>query len=252
MDTTIVLSVGSFLLIVVLLVLLRARNSRFEVKPADIVVGVLPVIVFMLVTGKLQKFEFGEGGFKLETAFVEASTSVIASQVALLTEPIQMDPKRGVGEIPELLARHTEALLFRLGHGGYWGEAIEEYFRQLSRQPFLKYVIIENPDGSFFAMADSRQLSELLLAENPPYRASDLAAWLNESNRDALAQLPGFIAADQAVTKVADKGQTLQKMETYNLDMLPVLDDQQRFAGIVDRSRLVASLLIDVTANLQK
>ena len=148
MDTTIVLSVGSFVLIVALLVLLRARNSRFEVKPADIVVGVLPVMVFMLVTGKLQKFEFGEGGIKLETAFVAASTSAISSQVAPLvglpTEPIQMDPKRGVEEIPELIARKTEGLLFRLGHGGYWGPAVKEYFQMLSRQPYLKYLISYN------------------------------------------------------------------------------------------------------------
>jgi hypothetical protein len=79
MDMMIPLSVGSFVLILALLVLIRAKNSRFEVKPADIVVAVVPVIVFLLVTGKLQKFEIGEGGVKIETAFVKASTSAIAS-----------------------------------------------------------------------------------------------------------------------------------------------------------------------------
>ena len=123
MDLAIPLSVGSFVLILALLVLLRGKNSRFEVKPADIVVAVVPIVLFLLVTGKLQKFEIGESGMKIETAFVKASTSAIASQVTRLTglpsEPVAIDEKRGIEEIPRLIERKTEGLLFRLGHGGY-------------------------------------------------------------------------------------------------------------------------------------
>lgn len=256
MDVTAVISVGSFMLIIAVLVLLRARNSHFEVRPADIVVAVLPVVVFLLVTGKLQKFEIGESGVKIETAFVKASASAIVSQVTPLTglpsEPIRLDPKRGVEDIPQLIARKTEGLLFRLGHGGYWGSAIEDYFRLLSRQPFLKYLIIENPDRTFFAMADARELTELFLAERPPYTARDFAEWLNAANKEALARLPGFIASQHAVRKEADKGQTLRKMEALNVDTLPVVDNKGSFAGIVNRSRLTASLLIDVAENLER
>ncbi len=84
MNAAIVLSVGGFALILATLVLLRAKSSRFEVKPADIVVAVVPVLVFLLVTGKLQKFEIGEGGVKIETAFVKASASTIDPQVTPL------------------------------------------------------------------------------------------------------------------------------------------------------------------------
>jgi hypothetical protein len=256
MDTATVISICSFVLIIAVLVLIRARNSRFEVKPADIVVAVLPIVVFLLVTGKLQKFEIGEGGVKIETAFVKASTSAIVSQVTPLTGlpsvPIRLDPKRGVEEIPKLIARKTEGLLFRLGHGGYWGPAIKEYFRLLARQPFLKYLIIENPDGTFFAMSDARELTGLFQAERPPYSASDFAEWLNAANREALARLPGFIASQHSVTKEADKSQTLRKMEALNLSTLPVVDNKRHFVGIVNQSRLTASLLIDVAENLEK
>lgn len=256
MDTATVISICSFVLIITVLVLIRARNRRFEVKPADIVVAVLPIVVFLLVTGKLQKFEIGEGGVKIETAFVKASTSAIVSQVTPLTGlpsvPIRLDPKRGVEEIPKLIARKTEGLLFRLGHGGYWGPAIKEYFRLLARQPFLKYLIIENPDGTFFAMSDARELTGLFQAERPPYSASDFAEWLNAANREALARLPGFIASQHSVTKEADKSQTLRKMEALNLSTLPVVDNQRHFVGIVNQSRLTASLLIDVAENLEK
>lgn len=256
MDITVVISVGSFVLIVAVLVLLRARNSRFEVRPADIVVAVLPIVVFLLVTGKLQKFEIGESGVKIETAFVKASASAIVSQVTPLiglpAEPIRLDMKRGVEEIPQLIAGKTEGLLFRLGHGVYWGPAIEEYFRLLSRQPFFKYLIIENSNRTFFAMADARDLTGLFLVDRPPYTARDFAEWLNTANKEALARLPGFITSQHAVTKEADKGQTLRKMEALNVDTLPVVDNKGYFAGIVNRSRLTASLLIDIAENLER
>lgn len=256
MDTTIVMSIGSFTLIVAVLVILRAQNSRFEVKPTDIIVAVVPIIVFLLVTGKLQKFEVGEGGVKIETAFVKASTSAIVSQVSPLTglptKPVRLDPKRGVEDIPRLIAHKTEGLLFRLGHGGYWGPAIEEYFRLLAKQPFLKYLVIENSDSTFFAMADARELIALFQAEHSPFTAKDFAEWLNRSDTKALSRLPGFIPAKYTVTKEADKGQTLRKMETLNLEILPVVDNKGYFVGIVNRSRLTASFLIDVAANLKK
>ena len=219
-------------------------------------VAVLPVVVFLLVTGKLQKFEIGEGGVKIETAFVNAQASVIASQVTPLvglpSEPIRLDPKRGVEEIPQLIERKTEGLLFRLGHGGYWGPAIDEYFMLLARQPFLKYLVIENPDGTFFALSNARELIGVFQAERPPYMAKDFAEWLNTANRKELARLPGFIASKHAVTKETDKDQALRRMEALNMDTLPVVDDNRHFAGIVNRSRLTASLLIDVAENLKK
>ena len=255
MDIMIPISVGSFVLILAMLVLIRAKNSRFEVKPADIVVAVVPVMVFLLVTGRLQKFEIGEGGVKIETAFVKASTSAIASQITPLAglpaEPIAIDEKRAVEEIPRLVEHKTEGLLFRLGHGGYYGQAIQEYLIQLTREPFLNYLIFENPDGTFFGMADARGLTALFETQRPPFTAKDFAEWLNRGNREALSRLPGFIGSQDALNKQTDKRRALQKMEALNMDTLPVVQEKSRFAGIVNRSRLTASLLIDVANNLE-
>ncbi len=256
MDITTLLSIGSFVLILALLVLIRAKNTRFEVKPADIIVAVLPVIVFLLVTGKLQKFEIGEGGVKIEMAFVNATTSEISGQVTDLkgipTDPMKIGQKGGVREIPLFIERKTEGLLFRIGHGGYYGDVIQQYLVRLTKEPFLNYLIIENPDGSFFGMADARKLAALFQKESPTFSANDLGNWLNYERREKLTRLPGFIPARNALGKKTDKGQALQKMEALNMDLLPVVDEKKRFAGIVDRSRLTASLLIDVAKNLKK
>ncbi len=254
MNTTVFISIVAFIVILAALVVIRSRDTKFEVKSTDIVVALLPIIIFLLVTGKIQKFEVG--GLKFETAFVNASMAEITSQVAPLTglpsEPVRMDPKRGIEEIPHLIEKKTEGLLFRLGYGGYYGPAIQNYFVMLAKQPFLRYAIIENPDKTFFAMADARSLADLLSSSNPPYRADQFARWLNSSDKASLKQLPGFIPSEDAVTETTDKSQALQRMETLNVDTLPVINKDKTFVGIVNRSRLTASLIIDVADKLKK
>lgn len=253
MSTTVGLSIGSILLILAVLMLLRARSSRFEIKPSDIVVAVLPVMVFLLVTGKLQKFEIGESGIKIETAFIQASASAIESQVRELRyQTIQIGPKQDPGKINQLLEDRTEGLLFHLGHGGYVGDAIMEYLTRLTRQPFLKYLIVNFPDGRFFAMIDAPELAMLLQSGKSSYTARDLADWLNTGRRDSLRGLPGFISHDHAVMERTDKSQALRRMETLDVESLPVIGSDGSFSGVVSRSRLTASLLVDVAENLGK
>jgi CBS domain-containing protein len=248
------ISIAAFVVILGLLILIRAINSKFEVKPTDAVVAILPVVIFLLVIGKIGKVALG--GLTIEMAFVKASTSVIASQVTPLTglsEPIQIDPKLGVGEIPHLIERKTQGLLFRLGSVGYYnGPAIREYLILLSKQPFLRYVIIENRDKTFFAMADARGLADLLSSTNPPDPADQFANWLNSSDKESLKRLPGYISSESAVTETTDKDQALRVMESANIDTLPVVDNDKRFVGIVNRSRLTASLILDVAQQLKK
>ena len=253
MDYTIFITIAGFIVILALLVFLRTRHTKFEVKPADIAVAILPVLIFLLVTGKIQKFEIGE--FKLETVFREASTTAIASQVTPLTglpsEPIRTDRKRGVEDIPRLIREKTEGLRFRLGYGRYWGPAIEGYLVELAKYPFLHYVIIENHDGTFFAMANAQEFTALLTKPDSPYTAKHFERSLNSADKDSLRKLPGFIFSESAVQETTDKSQALQRMESLNVDTLPVVTEDNRFAGVVNQSRLTASLIIDVAKQLK-
>jgi hypothetical protein len=256
MTLTLLLSIGTFVAILALLLVLRARDSKLEIRATDIVVATLPVLIFLLVSGKIQKLEFGEGGVKIETAFVKASTTEINSQVTAITglpmETTRVDIKESVFAIPQLVEKKTEGLSFRLGYGGYYGPAIHEYLARLTAQPYLKYIIIENGDGTFFGMADARQLFAMLSNPYGQVKADEFARWLINSNRASFTKLPGFIAAGHAVKPSADKSQTLQLMEQLNVDILPVINDQGQYLGIVNRARLVASLILDVAKDLKK
>jgi CBS domain-containing protein len=208
--------------------------------------------LWLVLTGKIQRLEFGE--FKIEAAFVEASKASIAEQVTALKLPVEsvrMDPKTGVGEIPRLISNRTEALYFQLGYGGYYGPAIEEYLQTLTRYPFLKYIILIDRPGQFVGMADARELYSLLSSRGSSFSAEDFARWINTDQREPLRSLPGYVPAQDAIRKEADKQTVLERMEKLNLETLPVIDDKGKFAGVVNQSRLTASLIIDVAKKVR-
>ena len=67
-----------------------------------------------------------------------------------------------------------------------------------------------------------------------------------------LAELPGFVGLETAVSQKADKREALAKMERLSVDWLPVVNPRNEFVGVVDRSRLTASLVLDVATSLKE
>lgn len=253
MDSIIYISLAVFVTVIALLVFIRSKTGqKYEVKNSDIVLGLLPIVLILLVSGKIESFEFGD--LKVKAALVDASNKEIISQISPLkgipVRELQSETKGAVSRIPVLIKNKTEALEFRLGHGGYYGPAIGDYFEALSRQALLKYVVITNPDGTFFGMYDAGTL--IAFFENPENGASldDFAYWLNSNQPTSLVDIPGFIPTEDALMQNSNKSEALSSMESKNLDMLPVVNETGTLQGIVDRSRLTASLILDVTEQL--
>jgi len=255
MYTTVIISIIVFAGILTLIILIRAKYSKFEVKPTDIVLAIIPIVLYLLVTGQIESLKYG--GLEFKTAFVKATEKTISSQVTPINLPIrdiEMDPKKGIEVIPLLVQKNVEGLLFQLGYGGYAGFAIVEYLAGLTnKDPFFHYIIINNSDGTFEGMSNGPALYKLLSGNRPPFSANDVATWLNTSNKQSLRRLPGFISAQDAVEKeTTEKSKALERMEKLNVDTLPVIDKARKFVGVVDRSRLTASLIIDITQQLNK
>lgn len=248
---TLLIAIGGFILLLAALVVLRAKTgNKFEIKNSDIVLALIPIALWLFLTGEIQEFAFGD--IKIVKAFNEASQSPVAPQVTQLpVENVQMDPKRGVGDIPRLIESKSQALSFRLGHGGYFGPAISRYLEELTQYPFLRYIVIENSDGSFFGMTDARQIAAIIRGPRGSSFAREFADWLNSSNKAKIGELPGFISSKDALKKDADRFRALQIMESLDVHTLPVINDAGKFVGIVDRSNLTASMLIDISQRLQ-
>ena len=188
-------------------------------------------------------------------AILEAADRPITNQVAPLPiAPVEVAAKGGLGEIPALVARGIAALEFQLGLGGYVGEIIREYFAALTVSPAFRYVVITNPDGTLFGIMDAHRLNAVLGSRTGSASWSTFADLLNRNNPAGIADLGsryGFVAASSAVAPMADKRMVLEQMEKLNADWLPVVDENRKFVGVVDRSRVVASLILEVDNRLR-
>ena len=246
-----VLVVFGFLLLISIPVLIRFKNRQgFEIKNPDIVFAVTPIIIGLLLTGQIE--EFGFGGMRV--AFANASKASISAQVQkvkLPVETVSVEAKGSTSAIPALISHQTEALSFHMGRGGYWGPAIEEYLEKLTRFPYLKHCVVEYEDGTFFGMIGANILSKVLDSISGFATVDEFADWLNSGASDAIAAIPGFITAEHAITRDSDKRSVLATMDSLNVETLPVVDRTEKFVGIVDRSRLTTSMLIEATKNLE-
>jgi signal-transduction protein with cAMP-binding, CBS, and nucleotidyltransferase domain len=103
-------------------------------------------------------------------------------------------------------------------------------------------------------MVDARSLLAALEDPGSGETFQDFATLLNhgsDADRHKLAQLPDFVPAEDAVTKQSDKRDVLTRMEKSGRDWLPVVSANGQLDGIVERSRLTASMILDVTNQLQ-
>jgi hypothetical protein len=204
-------------------------------------------------------------------AIVNAAQAPV-QKATLPVEPVSIGAKGGLWQIPELRARQPQALSFVLGSGSYIGPVIWKYLDSFIDSPGFRYVVITTHD-SLFGLFDA---SVLVAALNPPNtqelskrhplsrdsapdaqevpRWTDFATWVNRGNEAAqqrLASLPGFVAGTQAVASSADKRHVLQRMQETHVDWLPVVEEPgRRFVGVIDSSRLTASLLLEIASGV--
>lgn len=243
-----------FILSLAVLIALRTRiASKVEIKSSDILLALIPVILWLVLTGRIRELTVGD--VKIVSAIKSASQSPIEPYVSKLTElpveSIEVNPKEGVRDIPRLIEKKSQALSFQMGLGRYWGPAINEYFNALIQYPFFRYIVINNKDQIFFGMADARQLESIIRSPSEELYFQRFAQWLNASNESELAGLPGFISAEKSLKIVSDRLQALQLMNALDVQVLPVVDNSGRFFGIVDRSKLTTSIVVDVAESLE-
>ena len=243
-------------------VLVRARyGEKYMLKTIDLALIIIPLLFVLLITGKVKvleafgiKADFSElfadaAGTNIEQQVVDASSPGVDEVVNML----QIAAKAGVQQIPQLVQNKTEALVFRLGHGGYYGPAIQQYFDALYASSYLQYLIILNQEDKLFGIYDALDLAVYFRMKGEQ-AYSDFASWLNQpsdSSQRELTRLPGFVNANQAVARDLSKREVLKRMDSLRVDSLPVVDDAGFFVGTVERSQLTASLILEVVDRLE-
>lgn len=254
-DTVAILAL---LLFMVLLVVVRVwSEDKYEVRATDVVVALAPILLWLLLSGRIKKLGFGAGGITVEMAkeaILRASEAPVARQVTPVQLPVtsvEVGEKRSVGMLHQLLERRIDALRFTLGKGEYLGEVIKEYLTRLNALPEFRYVVIQNGRGRFVGVFDSRRLQAVLSKEPDDTPWMRFGDDLNGDDPAFLANLPGMVPAAEAVSPAADKKDVLAQMERLDRRWLPVVDEDGRFQGVVEQSRLTASLILDVARELK-
>jgi hypothetical protein len=253
---TVIIALGIFAVVLALLVALRAKTgNQIDIRNSDIVLALVPVALWLFLTGKIQEFAFGE--VKIVAAIKVAAKAPVGPQVSKLTldtvrEPVRTMTKGGPEVVPQMINTKSQALSFTIGQGGYVGSAIADYLEKLTQYPFLRYIVMNNPDGTFFGIADARQVADIIRSSSGRFNVENLADWLNGGNKEQLEELPGFIPSSKALHKDEDKQKALEKMNSLDVQVLPVLDEAGRFDGIVDRSKLTASILTEIAQHVEK
>lgn len=256
-ELQIAFAVVATLFVLVGLVALRTlTKGKAEVRLTDAAIAIIPIIIVMLATGKITKLGIGAEGLSVETAR-EAILSASRSDVKLEIERInpqrlQSASKGGLGDIPRLVSGGVQALKFTIGGSNYVPSVMKRYFDELSKTPRFKYMVLEQRNGEFFGILDARKLRYLL--DNGGARP--FRNWNDVRNAIArrsanFQRFPGFVGAKEALTTETSKRIALQRLQKEEREWLPVIGKNAKLAGITDRSRLTAGLILDVAKQLE-
>jgi CBS domain-containing protein len=254
-------AIGAGLLLAAISVWMR-RREKGEIRASDLALALIPFFVWLLATGQINKLGFGGVEIEVRNAILNAVQEPVAGQVQPTSisglvnrlETGERGAKGGVDRLPELRRRQIEALEFHLGRRGYYvGGIIARYLETLSPLPFFRYVVIFDEQGRLAGIFDQNRFVEAMSEQATGY--DWFAGLLNRGGQAAvreLATLPGFVPGDAAVTPDASKRTALARMEEVDSSILPVVDHaDRRLVGVLDRGRLTASLMLDITAELE-
>jgi len=252
--------VASVVTIVVLIAVVAVRTisrGNVQVTLNDAIIAAIAAGLTLLMSGFISKLVVGTGGVTIETtkmAILNAGAQSVAAQVSPLpVAPFQQAEKEGLSQLPSFVQQRLEGLDFDLGGGGYIPDITQQYLETLGKYPWFRGMVLRVDNGKLLGIIEVRTLLTLIGDQSSGVTFEKLVRWINNGapeDREQLARLPGFVSSSNAVTKGSDKRDVLEKMEKLRSDWLPVVDEQGRLVGTVERARLVSSLILDVMNRL--
>jgi hypothetical protein len=228
------------------------KNEKSDNRRSDVTIAAVAAVLTLFLAGDITKFGVGTNGITVEKAIVNAAHRPV-HVTPLPVEPIEGDFKLGTSQIRDFIRRQVQALEYQLGYGGYTADATKEYLDRLTVYPFFRFVVLVEADKAFFGMIEAKTLHRLLRSEGTGQTFESFTTLIKRNSFDdraQLAQLPGFAPLSAAVTSNDNKRHVLEQMDKRKADWLPVLSPNGELQNVVDRSRLLASMILDVTDQL--
>lgn len=252
-NTFILISIGLFFSLLILIVYIRKKfGEGIEIKNSDIILALLPILLWLLLSGKIASLQVGE--LKIETAFKKAKNESVSKQIYQLPiTTIQGEDKSTLHKLEDMMRAKPQALKFVLGKEAYVPEIVTEYLRLLSTST-VKYIVFENKERQFIGLITLTELNNQIFnqTDNNHFTTTDLVKWLANEEVDKVKTIKGLLSVSDAITTTTAKQKALEQMEKLNSEVLPVLDSSRMLQGVVERSRLATSLLLEVSNSIDQ
>jgi hypothetical protein len=217
---------------------LTHHGQKFE--PSAIIVSVLPVLLWLLLTGRITGFK--AFGVEFKAAIRQASRQIIRPE-RIQFEQIEEYLKGSRDNIPTYVERKVSGLTFNLAQKSYYNaEIMRDYLDELRRHSFFRWITFVDADGRFVGLIPADVFQQ--------FAAHDWFDWTNgrttsgydlikrKIEAEDLSDLPGLIGSALALSVGDTKQVALSKFRDTDSNYLPVVDNHRKLVGVVNRGRL--------------
>lgn len=251
------IAIGAFAAIVLLLAGARiASKDRFTIESKEIVAAVVAVGLGLFVFGEVSEIAFGD--IRLVRAVKEAAATPVGARVGegkteqfsaatLEFDEVVPEAKRAPDQIPRLIETKASALSFQVGSDDDVAWVVARYVNELTKAPYLRYIVFNDSNGLMVAMADARAIAERFQAGDPALTPDALTRWIEDADRERLRGLPGYIDAADALPGTLSTRDALAAFLERDSADLPVIDETGRFIGVAHRAQLMGTILMALT-----
>jgi hypothetical protein len=223
------------LVIIAILLVIDMWGHKFENNA--ILIAVLPVLIWLLVAGKITSFK--AFGVELKSAINELSKENIyvdsgpTASSKIEYDVIEAGPKVDTSQIQSYIKGRIPALYFQIGRKNYYqATAIATWLSH----DFFKWVIFVDENDRFKGLVPSDTFRAVGKLGYEPVKQ-------RIENRDVF-DLPGFVGQEWALTTASTKGEAIEKFSNLEAHDLPVVDAANfKFKGVLNRAKLNSTLL---------
>lgn len=246
----ILLALGIFVISMALVLGARRFVGKdYEIKNSDVMIGIVPLALWLILSGKISSIEYGD--LRIVTAFRNANEKQVSGSVTdIYRSDIIAEDKGSIYELERVLRSKPEALTFYAGAGRYDVNVFREYIDQLSKST-LRFLVIKERNRQFLGIVSVNDFLAQVQSDRPPFSVRDFVGWLNSGNALSIKGIRGMVTVENALPPNASKQTALAEMIALNSKFIPVVNNGE-FEGILEMDRLSTSLLMDISAALEE
>jgi CBS domain-containing protein len=217
---------------------------------------VMPILIYAIVSGRLTELK-GPGG--VEARFTAEATTPVAETAShdsvSIDELLTVPAGKGQEQLGIRVRRFTEirpiVMTITIGEDSYTEGSEDEhikslrtYVAQLSRSRNFALVAFLDTDNNFVAYMPSWVVKNRL---DDKEKARELFRVIKQDSRRKLLEYPGVVR--DKVSPNSTNAAALRKMVTSNLDIIVVVDENNRLKGVLEREQVLSKMVLALTPN---